>query len=104
MTAGPISFPCGGLRLEGSLHLPAADTFGGRLPGVGVCHPHPLYGGDMESPVVRGMAEALCRQGMAALRFNFRGVGRSEGRHGEGEAELADVTAALLEKAFGPIN
>ena len=56
-----------------------------------VCHPHPLYGGTMHNKVVYRMARALRRSGSAVLRFNFRGVGRSEGAHDEGVGELEDA-------------
>jgi alpha/beta superfamily hydrolase len=59
-----------------------------------VCHPHPLYGGDMDNPVVIRVAEVAESLGIATLRFNFRGVGASTGQHGGGEAEVADVKAA----------
>lgn len=80
----------GGPRLEGRLALPDAST-GGLL----LCHPHPLYGGDMDNPVVTRAAEAAGGAGLATLRFNFRGVGASEGAHDGGEAERDDVGAAL---------
>jgi alpha/beta superfamily hydrolase len=60
-----------------------------------VCHPHPQYGGDMDNPVVTAIADALAADGIAALRFNFGGVGGSEGTHGGGPAEVQDVRAAL---------
>jgi len=62
---------------------------------VVVCHPHPLYGGDMYNNVVSVICEALAKESIATLRFNFRGVGRSEGSHEEGFGEQADVSAAL---------
>ena len=63
--------------------------------GLVVCHPHPLYGGDMDNPVVVRVADIGGELGLATLRFNFRGVGGSTGSHGGGEAEEADVEAAL---------
>jgi hypothetical protein len=62
---------------------------------VVVCHPHPLYGGDMDNPVVVRMGEACGALGLVALRFNFRGVGRSSGVHANGTAEQLDVEAGL---------
>ena len=56
-----------------------------------ICHPHPLYGGTMHNKVVYRMARALRRSGSVALRFNFRGVGRSEGAHDNGAGELEDA-------------
>lgn len=56
-----------------------------------VCHPHPLYGGTMHNKVVYRLARGLRRSGSVVLRFNFRGVGRSEGAHDQGAGELADA-------------
>lgn len=55
-----------------------------------VCHPHPLYGGSMDNKVVTTLAAAAHDAGMAALRFNFRGVGASAGAHDEGVGEARD--------------
>jgi uncharacterized protein len=79
-----------GVELEARLELPLALH-----GGVVVCHPHPLYGGDMENPVVVRVDEVCGALGLATLRFNFRGVGRSTGVHGDGMAEQLDVEAAL---------
>lgn len=62
-----------------------------------VCHAHPLHGGMMHFKVVFRAAKALQEQGLAALRFNFRGVGRSQGEHDHGRGEQDDVRAALDE-------
>ena len=80
----------GGPALEGVLALPPGATI-----GVVVCHPHPLYGGDMDNPVVLTVTDACARQGLATLRFNFRGVGGSRGTWDEGRGEQDDVRAAL---------
>ena len=63
--------------------------------GLVICHPHPLYGGDMDNPVVVRVAEIAQGAGVATLRFNFRGVGASGGVHGDGAGEQDDVVAAL---------
>ncbi len=60
-----------------------------------VCHPHPLYGGNMHSKVVFQVAKALQEQNIPALRFNFRGVGHSSGVYDEGRGEMDDVRFAL---------
>lgn len=60
-----------------------------------VCHPHPLYGGAMHNKVVYRTARALRNSGHVVLRFNFRGVGKSEGRHDFGVGETDDARAAL---------
>ncbi len=62
-----------------------------------VCHAHPLHGGMMHFKVVFRIAKALQEQGLAVLRFNFRGVGRSEGVHDDGRGEQDDALAALAE-------
>jgi uncharacterized protein len=61
-----------------------------------VCHPHPLYGGTMDNKVVTTVARALQDAGMPTLRFNFRGVGASDGAfdHGGGETADADAVAS----------
>jgi alpha/beta superfamily hydrolase len=64
-----------------------------------VCHAHPLHGGVMHFKVVFRAAKALQAHGLAVLRFNFRGVGRSEGAHDDGRGEQDDVRAALDEMA-----
>lgn len=79
-----------GVTLEARLAVPSAPQ-----AGVVACHPHPLYGGDMDNPVVVRVTEVCGELGFATLRFNFRGVGRSTGTHGEGRAETSDVEAAL---------
>jgi alpha/beta superfamily hydrolase len=60
-----------------------------------VCHPHPLMGGTMDNNVVYRLARGLYDAGLAALRFNFRGVGFSTGIYGEGAGEEEDVRAAI---------
>ena len=63
--------------------------------GVVITHPHPLYGGTMDNNVVWTAARAFQARGWSTLRFNFRGVGLSSGKYGDGLAEMADVQAAL---------
>ena len=60
-----------------------------------VCHPHPLYGGTMHNKVVYRMARALRRSGSVVLRFNFRGVGKSQGSHDHGAGEFEDARILL---------
>ena len=62
---------------------------------VVLCHPHPLDGGTMHAPLVRAITTTLVEDGCAVLRFNFRGVGRSQGRWGSGIGEVDDVAAAV---------
>jgi alpha/beta superfamily hydrolase len=85
-----VRFPSAdGLSLEGRL------TAGHRDRGVVLCHPHPLYGGSMLTPVILTVEGAFHAAGFTTLAFNFRGVGGSEGTHGEGPTEIADVQGAL---------
>jgi alpha/beta superfamily hydrolase len=92
VTEKPVGFSAAELRLEGVMHLP---TDSGPFPAVVVCHPHPLYGGDMDNNVVRAIASALHEASMAVLRFNFRGVGRSQGEFSDGLGEQEDLRSAL---------
>ena len=78
--------------LEALLHLPDGEP---PFPGVVICHPHPQFGGDMYNNVVGALVRAALGVGVAALRFNFRGVGESEGAYDDGNGEPDDVRAAL---------
>ena len=60
-----------------------------------VCHPHPLHGGTMHNHVTYRIAQTFRDNGISCVRFNFRGVGRSTGTHGEGVGEIEDARAAL---------
>jgi uncharacterized protein len=82
-------------RLEAILMHPE----GAPAAAAVVCHAHPLHGGMMHFKVVFRAAKALQHHGLAVLRFNFRGVGRSEGTHDHGRGEQDDVRAALDEMA-----
>jgi len=101
MSRTDVSIPCGTLVLEGVLEIP--EGVHNAVPAAVVCHPHPLYGGNMHNNVVRALKKAFSDRGIASLRFNFRGTGRSWGTHGEGNDEVDDVLAALdfLEQASG---
>jgi alpha/beta superfamily hydrolase len=88
-----ISIPCGVLSLEGALEIP--DGVNGPAPGSVICHPHPLYGGNMHNNVVRAVKKGLLNKGFACVRFNFRGTGGSWGTHGNGIDEEEDVLAAM---------
>jgi alpha/beta superfamily hydrolase len=63
--------------------------------GVVVTHPHPLYGGDMYNLVVETIVHVYNIKGYSTLKFNFRGVGRSQGTYDNGDGEQKDVLAAL---------
>ena len=79
-------------RLEALLEEPE-DAFPREVALV--CHPHPQHGGTMHNKVVYRVARGLRRAGAVVLRFNYRGVGRSEGVYDQGEGELEDARAAL---------
>ena len=88
-----ITFPVGDITLEGLFSSPAQTP----AQGAVICHPHPQYGGEMRNNVVSALSAAFQEAGIATLRFNFRGVGQSGGSHGEGEAEVEDVKAAVTD-------
>lgn len=92
MTESRITFRSGDLTLEGMLARPEPI---GASPGAVICHPHPMYGGSMDNNVVEAIIAAMWRRGYATLRFNFRGVGASEGEYDGGEGEAADARAAV---------
>jgi alpha/beta superfamily hydrolase len=60
-----------------------------------VCHPHPQFGGTLHNKVVYRIARGLRRAGVAVLRFNYRGVGRSQGAYGDLDGEIEDARAVL---------
>jgi len=85
-----------------AIHVPDGPALEARLGSVTspkggfvLCHPHPLYGGDMDNPVVIRSVEVAQAAGYATLRFNFRGAGGSEGVHDKGRGEQEDVRAAV---------
>ncbi|MDM0107364.1 CocE/NonD family hydrolase [Variovorax sp. J22R24] len=85
------------------LRDPAADG----TPALGVAvitHPHPLFGGTMDNKVVQTLARAFVACGWTAVRFNFRGVGASEGVHDEGRGEREDMLEIVRQLApEGPL-
>jgi uncharacterized protein len=88
-----VNIPTSTGYLEGILK-PEEQGIQPSYTGV-VCHPHPLYGGTMHNKVVFKVAQILQAQNIPALRFNFRGVGRSMGTYDEGRGEMDDVRYAL---------
>ena len=78
-------------RLEGRYHHSKQEN----APIAVMLHPHPQHGGTMNNKVVYTLFHAFVRRGFSALRFNFRGVGRSQGIFDRGEGELSDAAAAL---------
>ena len=90
MSERPVFFQAGDVKLEG-MYFEAASPVAVAV----ICHPHPLFGGTMGNNVVAAVARELQETGHSTLRFNFRGVGQSEGSHGGGTAEVEDVRAAI---------
>ncbi|MDA8231662.1 MAG: alpha/beta hydrolase [Magnetospirillum sp.] len=78
-------------RLEGRYHHSKSPN----APIALLLHPHPQHGGTMNNKVVYGLYHTFVRRGFSTLRFNFRGVGRSQGRFDNGQGELSDAAAAL---------
>jgi alpha/beta superfamily hydrolase len=77
----------------------------GTVQGTAViAHPHPLFGGTMQNKVVQTLARAFVQSGWRAVRFNFRGVGASEGIYDEGQGEAADMCQVIAQVApEGPL-
>jgi alpha/beta superfamily hydrolase len=78
-------------RIEGRYHHCKTPN----APIALLLHPHPQHGGTMNNKVVYALYHAFVRRGFSALRFNFRGVGRSQGTFDRGEGELSDAASAL---------
>ena len=90
-----ITFPGPSGSLEGLWKEAQGERRGSAVFG----HPHPLHGGTMHNKVVYRAVQALTRSGFATLRFNFRGVGLSQGRYDAGRGEIEDYRAAMAEAA-----
>lgn len=79
------------ISLEGILTL----TERANQPGLVLCHPHPLFGGSMDDSRIIAIQEAAVAKGFNTLRFNYRGVGKSQGHFGQGIGEIQDTIAAV---------
>lgn len=90
-----ISLQGGAGRVEALLDLPAGAPRGTAV----IAHPHPLFGGTMTNKVVQTLARAFVQTGWRAVRFNFRGVGASEGAYDEGRGEAADMLDVVRQVA-----
>ena len=88
-----VTFISNGLKIEGRL------AEGDHPKGVVITHPHPLYGGDMHNNVVAAVSRTYQKIGCTTLRFNFRGVGGSQGNYDDGIGEQEDVRAAVAHLA-----
>ena len=84
----------------GAIEVLRDEPAAGATPrGVAViAHPHPLFGGTMDNKVVQTVARAFVQSGWSAVRFNFRGVGATQGTHDEGRGELQDMLALIADQ------
>ena len=89
MVEKPVLFESTNLKIEGLFCSMPGDR------GVVTTHPHPLYGGNMYNNVVASLVRIYQLAGYTTLRFNFRGVGSSQGEYNDGVGEQEDVKAAL---------
>ena len=89
--------PCG--AIEAVLDKPANDTSSALRGTAVIAHPHPLFGGTMHNKVVQTVARAFVQCGWQTVRFNFRGVGASDGVYDEGRGELDDLLAVVSQTA-----
>lgn len=91
-----LAGPAGALQLA----VNTASAAGKLAPTAAVaviCHPHPLHGGSMDNKVVTTLMRGYRDLGVATVRFNFRGVGASEGQYGEGVTEVDDLLAVVAQ-------
>jgi uncharacterized protein len=84
-----VAGPAG--RTEAAVDQPDAAPVGVAV----LCHPHPVHGGTMDNKVVQTLARAFVQLGYRAVRFNFRGVGASQGQWDEGQGEIDDAMAVV---------
>ena len=89
MVEEPVLFASTDIKIEGLFCSMPGDR------GVVITHPHPLYGGNMYNNVVASLVRIYQLAGYTTLRFNFRGVGSSQGEYNDGVGEREDVKAAL---------
>ncbi len=92
----PVVFPSrdrSAILLEGVLHMPDSTAFRPPFPAIILCHPQPASS-NMNDELVLFLAQELARNGFLALRFNFRGVGRSQGEQTDGRFEPLDIAGA----------
>jgi uncharacterized protein len=93
-----VTGPAG--KIEGLLDFPSLAP-GVQPQGVAfIAHPHPLFGGTMQNKVAQALARAHAEAGWMAVRFNFRGVGASEGHYDQGLGEMDDMLAVI--RHFAP--
>jgi len=85
LVAGPAG------QIECAIDLPATPPIGTAV----VCHPHPQHGGTMDNKVVQTLARSLLQLGWRSVRFNFRGIGASQGAWNDGVGEIDDALAVI---------
>lgn len=93
-----VNGPVGSLEVQ----IDQSDVLDANAPIKGIAiiaHPHPLYGGDMNNKVVQTLAKAFMAAGYKAIRFNFRGVGKSGGEYANGVGETDDLLAVIAQYA-----
>ena len=78
-------------RLEGRMNVVENK----RSPVAIILHPLPQFGGNMNNPIIFNLYHTFIKKGFSVLRFNFRGVGKSQGSYDDGEGELADAATAM---------
>ena len=92
-TQSSINIPGLAGNIEAVLHKPLVET---RVNTIGIlCHPHPQYAGTMNNKVVTSMAKVFNNMGLTAIRFNFRGVGNSEGEFDNTVGETEDCLSVI---------
>lgn len=91
--------------IEALLDHPSNEASSSQERGIAIiCHPHPLFGGTMDNKVVQTLARGFLASGWRTLRFNFRGVGQSQGEHDNGRGEVADLLTIIDQvAASGPV-
>ena len=82
------------IKINGPCNLEGRLSSGRREQAIVIAHPHPLYGGNMDNPVVTTIARTFTAAGNTTLRFNFRGTGNSQGQFADGPGEIDDLLAA----------
>jgi alpha/beta superfamily hydrolase len=87
-----IFIPNRSIKLEVEYFKPENDT---SRDSILIIHPHPQFGGDMYNNVISSIFKTFVNENIAALRFNFRGVGNSTGNHTDGEGERSDVEVCI---------
>ncbi len=90
-----LTLPGGAGKIEALRDLPDGNAYPVPRGLAIITHPHPLFGGTMDNKVVQTLARAFTQAGWTALRFNFRGVGDSQGVYDEGRGEADDLRAVL---------